>query len=870
VNLDAGEAFLQYGTDSGAASRGIVEADRFRQPDSDAGAALQGSNSGDLFGSSVGPVGDVNGDGLVDLGIGAPGFDGAPGEDSGALYVDFGTQGQLQRGVIEADSIGSEIPGAVYQGEAAGDQAGSSVATVGDMDGDGEDDFLVGAPGHDAGGSSDAGASYLQTENPDPVPSAPTTAPLASGCDSSGCTVTDLETGAQLEVYPGSLGRNADLAVTGLLSPADLPVAAPAGFTLLGSGDFDPDGQLFGSPYPDAHLPVRPELQDQLTLGEVFDILALEGETWTDTGRDGTVELNPVDAGRRSVGADLSTQPLRVLAVFLPDLDGDGTRDSLDADRDGDGVPNGSDGCPDTADPFQHDCDSDGTGDLCDPDTVDADGDGADDACDNCLRLSNADQADGDLDGQGDPCDPCPAENPDDADGDGICCPEDNCCGVANPSQADRDGNGAGDACDIHPVLVVSSDSGDDPDFATIAAAVAAAVQSGTRIEIHPGLGPYNESVVVNRGMALSFVGVSGGPAVEVDGGSGAAFDLLSTAADAPMTFANLTLSGQKGIRSDVPVEARGLTFVSISAEALDLDAGAHRVEEITVDAKVTAGLDLAAGSQLELRLASLEGLAGTAFALSGTALVENTLLAGSNEGIVLGASGSLELRYATVAGHTGAGVDNTLGGSVTVSRSILWGNGSGDLINVACASVDWSDTGTPDCSSVNDNLSADPLLDSFHHLGDGSPALDHGPDPSGYQGDPPTDRGGGPRLRDFDEDGLARSDPGAFEREGTASVPAVANLGWSDDDTLSWDAEPTAVEYHLYRDDAASLSWGHFGTCRDDLDANRTDTTATDPAVPAVGEAFSYLITAEDGLGQESSLGLASGAERSNFSSCP
>ncbi len=58
-------------------------------------------------------------------------------------------------------------------------------------------------------------------------------------------------------------------------------------------------------------------------------------------------------------------------------------------DRDGDGVPDGRDNCPDVANPDQHDEDNDGIGDACDgcppisdPSQPDADGDHVDDACD--------------------------------------------------------------------------------------------------------------------------------------------------------------------------------------------------------------------------------------------------------------------------------------------------------------------------------------------------------------------------------------------------------------------------------------------------------------------------------------------------------
>ena len=78
------------------------------------------------------------------------------------------------------------------------------------------------------------------------------------------------------------------------------------------------------------------------------------------------------------------------------------------------------------------------------------------------------------------------------------------------------------------------------------------------------------------------------------------------------------------------------------------------------------------------------------------------------------------------------------------------------------------------------------------------------GPDPSLYTGDPISDLDGGPRLRDHDGvDGLAHSDCGAYERENIAlPVGEVLNLAWTDPMTLTWDGEPSAVAYHVYRDD--------------------------------------------------------------------
>ena len=143
------------------------------------------------------------------------------------------------------------------------------------------------------------------------------------------------------------------------------------------------------------------------------------------------------------------------------DEDGDGLTngdetaagtDAFNPDTDGDGVLDGTDNCPLTANAGQADAvHPDGVGDACD----DPDGDEVYDDVDNCPDDANADQANADDDPLGDVCDPCPNEYPDDADDDGLCGSEDNCPDRYNPDQADGDGDEHGDVCDICP---------DDPD----------------------------------------------------------------------------------------------------------------------------------------------------------------------------------------------------------------------------------------------------------------------------------------------------------------------------------------------------------------------------------------------------------------------
>ena len=118
-------------------------------------------------------------------------------------------------------------------------------------------------------------------------------------------------------------------------------------------------------------------------------------------------------------------------------MDSDGIGDVCDDDRDGDGVINTEDNCPNVSNTDQSDIDSDGIGDVCD----DSDGDGIFDDVDNCPDVSNTNQSDTDGDGIGDVCD-------DDIDGDGVINNQDNCPDVSNAEQQDMDSDGIGDVCD--------------------------------------------------------------------------------------------------------------------------------------------------------------------------------------------------------------------------------------------------------------------------------------------------------------------------------------------------------------------------------------------------------------------------------------
>ena len=149
---------------------------------------LQTSRSGDDFGSSVSGAGDINGDGLADLIVGASrGNDG--GTRTGAAYIVYGKAGPdgTQFGVREvvgADGMTTlldaetDVPadaasvrrvvdtaslpaadGFILQGEEVDERLGWSVSGAGDVNGDGISDLIVGAPVR--GCSSDPGRAYI-------------------------------------------------------------------------------------------------------------------------------------------------------------------------------------------------------------------------------------------------------------------------------------------------------------------------------------------------------------------------------------------------------------------------------------------------------------------------------------------------------------------------------------------------------------------------------------------------------------------------------------------------------------------------------------------------------------------------------------
>jgi Ca2+-binding RTX toxin-like protein len=185
------------------------------------GFRISGEVANDVSGFSVASAGDVNGDGIDDLLIGAK-FADPNASATGASYVVFGrdraTAGDFLANLNLSDLDGSN--GFQISGEVTLDQSGSSVASAGDINGDGIDDLIIGARYADPNGAS-SGASYV-----------------VFGSDAG--FVPDLN----LSTLDGSNGFQINGALAG----------DQAGFSVASAGDVNGDGiddLIIAAPYAD-------------------------------------------------------------------------------------------------------------------------------------------------------------------------------------------------------------------------------------------------------------------------------------------------------------------------------------------------------------------------------------------------------------------------------------------------------------------------------------------------------------------------------------------------------------------------------------------------------------------------------------------
>ena len=264
------------------------------------GVVFEGVNAGDRSGSVISGAGDVNGDGINDLFIGAQLADPDGRKDAGESYVVFGRKGGFPATVELRDLFpiagGDGSKGFVLQGVGDGDRMGL-LRDLGDVNGDGIDDIIVGAVGADPEGVKNAGQTYVifgRTTGFPPVIPVADLLPENGGDGSAGFAIDGVRVGDAL----GQAGGAGDVNGDGI---NDIMVAAVQA---------DPNGQdgagevyvVFGRRYG---FPARFKLR------RLFP--AIGGN-----GTEGFV-LQGAEAGDR----------LRISAIRSDDINGDGIDDLL-------------------------------------------------------------------------------------------------------------------------------------------------------------------------------------------------------------------------------------------------------------------------------------------------------------------------------------------------------------------------------------------------------------------------------------------------------------------------------------------------------------------------------------------------------------
>jgi hypothetical protein len=223
-----------------------------------AGVTLSGSGTTDYAGYSIAAVGDTNGDGVGDLLVGAPGVS----DLAGVAY--------LVHGPVSADGALSAVAAASMTGSAAS-QAGIVVGGIGDQDGDGAPDLIVGANGYDAF----AGKVYVM-----------------SGATSGGASLDDDAVGTITGGAEQVMGWGASSGDTTGDGTADLAVGAGQDASSTGQayvfegpvdGDWAPaDGTAVRAEQPGSAVAVPVDLRGDYN-GDGYADLVVAANFWDDS-----------------------------------------------------------------------------------------------------------------------------------------------------------------------------------------------------------------------------------------------------------------------------------------------------------------------------------------------------------------------------------------------------------------------------------------------------------------------------------------------------------------------------------------------------------------------------------------------------------
>ncbi len=149
---NSGSVFVVFGSSSGFSS-----STNLSSLNGSTGFVLNGISSGDAAGESI-AAGDINGDGIEDIIIGAPNGE-YNGVRTGEAYVVFGKTSAFSSS-IDISALIDGTNGFLLNGVDSNDNAGTGLAS-GDINGDGIADVIIGADDADPNGSGSAGESYV-------------------------------------------------------------------------------------------------------------------------------------------------------------------------------------------------------------------------------------------------------------------------------------------------------------------------------------------------------------------------------------------------------------------------------------------------------------------------------------------------------------------------------------------------------------------------------------------------------------------------------------------------------------------------------------------------------------------------------------
>jgi hypothetical protein len=296
---------------------------------------VEGAAPGELAGYSVAAAGDVNGDGVGDVVLGAPGASPLGRAGAGSAYVVFGSRTPR---TVDLAALGPN--GFRIDGEHAGDELGYAVAGAGDVNGDHLADVVVGAPF--------GGAAYVVFGRPSAAPV--DLAALGGGGYRIGAAAAGDQTGGAVapagdvnrdgraDVLVGSPSSNARGRQSGSAfvvfgksdsGPIGLGTLGPGGYRIDGTGSYDlagfavaSAGDVNGDGVPDA------------LVGAPGAGQGIEGAAYVVYGQPGGSSA-AIELGQLGAGGQLPTGGFALTGV----LPGDGTGASLAApgDLDGDG-----------------------------------------------------------------------------------------------------------------------------------------------------------------------------------------------------------------------------------------------------------------------------------------------------------------------------------------------------------------------------------------------------------------------------------------------------------------------------------------------------------------------------------------------------